>query len=215
MTLKEKSSFWRISLSFSAFIAIFYLLIYSGKIPAISKVVLSQKIHSGAQSFVVLNLPFAIPRILDIVFIFALTAIIIRLAQLAINEFNKNVKKEKSHRSKFAIAGGLLLGVIIGLIGGLAALIKNELLLGVFIIILIGFLACFISGILGFKFGLALGIAYSAMACLVFGLLEISSLSISLSIILGLIIMFISSVGAGLISLIKSLLKGLLTGNFL
>ena len=217
MTLKEKSAFWRISLSFSAFITIIYLLMYAGKIPAIDRVVLSQKINSGIYSFKVLNLPFAIPRILDIFFIFALVALIVRLAQLAINEFNKNVrgKKEKSNDARFALAGGLLLGAIIGFIGGCAALYKSELLLGVFIIALIGFWACFVSGFLQSKFGLALSLAYSATACLVFGLMEISNISISLSIILGLIIMFISSAGVGLISLFKSVLKGLLTGNFL
>ena len=220
MTKKEKGQFWRISLFSSVLIAIIYVLMYGPLMPSIDKVLLSNAADQVLNPKNIVQIPFAIPRVLDIIFIFGLAALIVRLAQISINLINSETedRPEKSEAEKtkekrasdigFAILTGLAAGTIMGIVGSVAALYANALLLGVVIIIAIGVIVCFLASLFSFEISLFADISYGTMACLIFGLFEIAHISISLSIAFGFITIVFASIGIIFTSIIRLVFTG-------
>ncbi|MFZ4632458.1 MAG: hypothetical protein ACOYL8_04670 [Patescibacteria group bacterium] len=228
MTPQEKNDFWRISLSLTAIFTIIYLIAYSGTFPSLEKVVLSNLVVPGKSGPNVLTLPFAISRIFDPLFVFMTLSFIILLFQRAIRGFNVSVdgeekqleeqsenekkeiaKKEQSELISFGIFIGFAAALVFGLGCSVIALYKNEVLLGLFLMIIVGFGASFMASLISnYEAALFFSLMYSLTAGLIYGLLEISSLSISLGFVVSIIIFIFAMAANSLIMLIRSIFTG-------
>jgi len=214
--MTEKRKMWGTPLLITGIVAVLYLLLYqkNGVMPSGTSFDLLNDFERSKNPEAFgwfITLPFQFSRWIDILVTWIMSTYIIRMMLFGFKDLGKedNKTKKESGFLSTGLCGGIFIGIILGAISSLISWDSGFLLMGLSVILLIGLLINLVATSIDGGFGLGLSLTYGITANMVFGILNLSDMSIFISLLSGLTISIINVS----INLIISLLRNYLSRN--